>query len=94
MAKRQFNLSEDEIRTFRQRERQTRDTNELRRLQAVRLYGTGMAVTTILMEKAIKHHTKLVADTFESSRCESRWIPGDDEKPAVNLRMTRMNDCG
>ena len=47
MAKRQFQLTEEEIRAFRQTEAQTRDVRELKRLQAVRLYGTGESVETI-----------------------------------------------
>ena len=47
MATRQFQLREDEIRAFRQAEAQTRDVRELKRLQAVRLYGMGEAVPTI-----------------------------------------------
>jgi transposase len=47
MAKRQFQLTEDEITAFRQAEAQTRDVRELKRLQAVRLYGTGERVETI-----------------------------------------------
>ena len=42
MAKRQFELSEAEQRAFEQAEWQTRDAYELRRLQAVRLYGSGV----------------------------------------------------
>jgi hypothetical protein len=37
MAKRQFQLTEDEITAFRQAEAQTRDVREVKRLQAVRL---------------------------------------------------------
>lgn len=48
MAKRQFQLSETEIRRFRQREQQTHDTAELKRLQAVRLYGSGMRIGQIM----------------------------------------------
>ena len=47
MAKRQFHLTEEEIVAFRQAEAQTRDVRELKRLQAVRLYGSGEAVATI-----------------------------------------------
>jgi transposase len=47
MAKRQFQLTEDEISAFRQAEAHTRDVRELKRLQAVRLYGTGERVETI-----------------------------------------------
>ena len=41
MGKRHFQLTEEEIQAFAQAEGQTRDTYELRRLQAVRLYGSG-----------------------------------------------------
>jgi transposase len=47
MAKRQFQLTEVEIAAFRQAEAQTRDVRELKRLQAVRLYGIGESVETI-----------------------------------------------
>lgn len=47
MAKRQFQLTEEEIGAFRQAEAQTRDVRELKRLQAVRLYGSGESVDTI-----------------------------------------------
>jgi hypothetical protein len=47
MAKRQFQLTDDERQAFEQAERQTRDANELRRLQAVRLYGSGVPTPDI-----------------------------------------------
>ncbi|KHE92998.1 MAG: hypothetical protein SCABRO_01246 [Candidatus Scalindua brodae] len=47
MRKRKFELTTPEIRELRTREQQTRDVHELKRLQAVRLYGTGQAVPTI-----------------------------------------------
>jgi transposase len=47
MAKRQFHLTEEEIAAFRQAEAQTQDARELKRLQAVRLYGMGEPVATI-----------------------------------------------
>jgi transposase len=47
MAKRQIHLTEEEIAAFRRAEAQTRDVRELKRLQAVRLYGMGEAVATI-----------------------------------------------
>jgi transposase len=48
MAKRQFELSEAEIRQARAREQQTGSTAELKRLQAVRLYGSGTKMTQII----------------------------------------------
>ncbi len=47
MAKRKFELTQAEIAAFRQAEQQTRDVRELKRLQAVRLYGSGESVTSI-----------------------------------------------
>lgn len=47
MAKRQIQLTTDEVVAFREAEAQTRDVRELKRLQAVRLYGTGESVETI-----------------------------------------------
>jgi transposase len=43
MAKRQFQLSEQEQQAIQEAERQTRDTYALKRLQAVRLYGSGLS---------------------------------------------------
>src|SRR5436309_11031495 len=42
MAKRQFQLSDQQVEELRQAEQQTRDVRELKRLQAVRLYGSGI----------------------------------------------------
>lgn len=47
MAKRKFQLTDDEKHRFEQAERQTRDAYELRRLQAVRLYGSGVPTNEI-----------------------------------------------
>lgn len=47
MGNRQFQLTDEEQQAFEQAERQTRDAYELRRLQAVRLYGTGMPTPQI-----------------------------------------------
>jgi transposase len=47
MAKRQFQLTETEQPAFEQAECQTRDAGELRRLQAVRLYGSGTPMSDI-----------------------------------------------
>jgi transposase len=47
MTKRHFELNDQEIEQFRQAEQQTRDVHELKRLQSVRLYGTGMSIEQI-----------------------------------------------
>lgn len=48
MAKRRFQLSEAEVQQFQQAEQQTRDVHELKRLQAVRWYGSGVSMSSIL----------------------------------------------
>lgn len=48
MAKRQLQLTAAEIGQFRQAEAQTRDVRELKRLQATRLYGTGVRLAEII----------------------------------------------
>ena len=47
MRKRTFHLSEHELEQFRQTEQKTRDAYELRRLQGVRLYGSGESMGQI-----------------------------------------------
>jgi transposase len=47
MARRQFVLRDDEVAVLQRAEAESRDVRELKRLQAVRLYGTGYATTDI-----------------------------------------------
>jgi transposase len=47
MAKRTFTLTEEEIKAIQRAEDTTQDVRELKRLQAVRLYGTGQPVDMI-----------------------------------------------
>ncbi len=47
MAKRQFRLTDEERQALEQAEGHTRDAYELKRLQAVRLYGSGVATRDI-----------------------------------------------
>jgi transposase len=47
MGKRQLQLTEKEIGQFREAETQTRDVYELKRLQAIRLYGSSIPVAEI-----------------------------------------------
>jgi len=47
MAKRQLQLTDKEIGQFREAEMRTRNVYELKRLQAIRLYGTGMPLVDI-----------------------------------------------
>lgn len=47
MRTRKFALTEKEINTFRQAEQSTRDAYALKRLQGVRLYGSGESISNI-----------------------------------------------
>ncbi|MEM6283864.1 MAG: hypothetical protein AAF787_16865 [Chloroflexota bacterium] len=47
MAKRQFHLNEEEIEAIRRRESTTDDPQELKRLQAVRAYGSDIPIQQI-----------------------------------------------
>ena len=47
MAKRQLQLTEEEIGQFRAAEARTRDVHDLKRLQAIRLSGTGLPLADI-----------------------------------------------
>jgi transposase len=84
MAKRQIELTEDEIRSFRQREQQTRDVHKLKRLQAVRLYGTGRSIADILTivdtsESSIRQWAQHYRETgFEALR--SKWQGNNAKK--------------
>lgn len=60
MATRQFQLTADDINKLRYAQQQTRDAHELKRLQAVRLYGSGVAISEIepivnCSESSIRH---------------------------------------
>jgi len=48
MQRRKFSLNEKEVAAFRQREAETRNVYELKHLQAVRLYGSGVEMTDII----------------------------------------------
>jgi transposase len=95
MAKRQFQLTDEEIKVFRQRERQTRDVHELKRLQAVRLYGTGMAINDILAivdtsESSIRQWAQHLRETgFEALR--SKW-QGNNAKKLNDVQRSDLRD--
>lgn len=47
MTKRQLELTEQEMGQLRRAEAQTRDVHEVKRLQAIRMYGSGVPMVTI-----------------------------------------------
>jgi transposase len=91
MANRQLQLTEEEIAAFREAEVQTRDVRELKRLQAVRLYGMGEPVASI--EKlvgcgpvsprqwAIEYRRGGLAEL------KSRWASGNANKLTAEQRQ-------
>jgi len=87
MAKRQFQLSEQDLQQFRRAEQCTRDVHELRRLQAVRLYGTGSSVSSIVEllgcgERSVRYW----AGGYQSaglSALQSHWQGGNARKLSV-----------
>ena len=74
MAKRTFHLNEKEKDAFRQREAVSRDTTEMKRLQAVRLCGINRAVADIL---------EVVGCSESSLR---RWVQNYREQGLSDLR--------
>ena len=77
MAKRQFTLTEREINELRRATVQTKDARELRRLQAVRLYGEGHATKEI--EEMVGCSWRALMDWCQKYRVEgvaglaSKW---------------------
>lgn len=68
MKHRQFNLSEEDIRAIEEREHETREAFELRRLQGVRMYGSGLDMRLIEQVTGAKRRT--VADWVKAYQKE------------------------
>lgn len=81
MAKRQFQLTDEEIKAFERAEGQTRDAYELRRLQAVRLYGSGLPTQDIMqLVQCSDRRIREWAQKYQQQGMEglqSQW-PGDN----------------
>ncbi len=74
MNNREFKLSEAEQRAIQQREAATSDVRELKRLQAVRLYGSGQAMSAV------------VNMVGSSSRSIQRWVQDYQERGIAGLK--------
>ncbi|SRR5712691_3416070 len=74
MNNREFKLSEAEQRAIQQREAATSDVRELKRLQAVRLYGSGAAMSAV------------VNMVGSSSRSIQRWVQDYQERGIAGLK--------
>lgn len=91
MAKRQFQLSEREVQRLRQAEQSTRDGYELKRLQAVRLYGTGMGMAAIVdllacSARSVRYWTASYQAGGVAS-LQSHWQGGNASKLSRAQRM-------
>src|SRR5260221_10962466 len=74
MNNRQFRLSEAEQRAIQEREAATTNVRELKRLQAVRLYGSGQVMTAV------------VNVVGSSSRTIQRWVEDYEGQGLVGLK--------
>lgn len=105
MGKRQFQLTDNEIKDFKFHESQTKRVDELRRLQAVRLYGTGYEMGSITeMLTCAEHSVRLwvlgyrqagiqaLLSHYENSSQNARRLSLEEEqKLAQKLREYRPN---
>ena len=84
MAKRQFQLTEKEVAAIRQRENESQDRLEQRRLQAVRAYGTGVSVRDIV--SVVDCHEDSVRQWASQYQAQglagllSKWSPDNASK--------------
>lgn len=74
MNNREFRLSEAEERAIQAREGETKDVRELKRLQGVRLYGSGQAMSAVVN----------VVDS--SRRTIQRWVAAYQEQGLAGLK--------
>ena len=74
MNNREFKLSEAEQRAIQEREATTSDVRELKRLQAVRLYGSGQAMSAV------------VNVVGSNSRTIQRWVQAYQERGIAGLK--------
>ena len=90
MGKRQFQLTSVGIGELRQAEQRTRDVHELRRLQAVRLYGSGLASREI--QAIVNCGERSIRDWAQQyqaggvSALASRWQGGNANKLSQEQR--------
>ena len=91
MKHRQFKLSEEAIRVIEERERETREALELRRLQGVRMYGSGLSMT--LVEQVTGAARRTVVDWVKAYQKEGiaglkpGWKGGNHRKLSGEKRV-------
>lgn len=93
MKHRKFKLNADEIRDIEGRERETREALELRRLQAVRMYGSGLDMHVIEQVSGAERRT--IADwvkAYQDAGMEGLrpgWKGGNHRK----LKVEERSEC-
>jgi len=91
MKHRKFKLNEEEIRAIEAREGETREALELRRLQGVRMYGSGLAMRVI--EQVTGARRRTVADWVKAYQqvgiegLKPGWKGGNHRKLSVEKRV-------
>ena len=85
MANRQFHLTDDQVKAIKRYERQTRRRDELKHLQATRLYGTGRGLMDIIeIVDCSESSVRLWAMQYKQSGIEG--ILSRYEKSSQNAR--------
>ena len=91
MKHRQFKLSEEAMRVIEERERETREALELRRLQGVRMYGSGLSMS--LVEQVTGAARRTVVDWVKAYQKEGLeglkpgWKGGNHRKLSGEKRF-------
>jgi putative transposase len=91
MKHRRFRLNDEEIKAIEQRERETREALELRRLQGVRMYGSGLEMRVIGQVTGAARRT--VAEWVKAYQekgmdgLKPGWKGGNSRKMSRNARV-------
>jgi transposase len=90
MKHRRFRLNDDELRAIEARERETREALELRRLQGVRLYGSGLEMQFVQQVTGAARRT--VGDWVKAYQTQGLaglkpgWTGGNNRKLSTRQR--------
>lgn len=90
MAKRKFTLTPEEIQALQQAEKTTKQVDHLRRLQAVRLYGTGTAMSAIQdLTHASERSIRQWVESYSKrglGALRSQWKGGNSRKLSTDQK--------
>jgi hypothetical protein len=89
MGKRTFQLTETEIKAFKRREQESQRVDELKGLQAVRLYGIGYAMSSIReMLNCAEHSVRLWVLDYQRGGLEA--LLSQYQNSAQNARLLNL----